>query len=274
LWHRSSAMFFMVTYGTICLISLLEHFAADPSYRPTFKSRWYISLVGALLPSGSCLRMNAPYALLSLIIMGPFMPWSLLQQEGKGIGQPLPRGGLPVEQAIADPGPAGRPGRSERTLATLHHMCFPGYLHEALGLRYTCGGSPLNMALAPTSITSRVFHRRNQQGVQDVLNKLIHLAAAPRTGFTSTPSSQPFLHLGHRPGHPAFRDIRQGQQHDPVSSFQKPSPKQLEEALNTHDILYATGFDLCVLSTSYKGFGYKKQIHISGSPHPTTTMPT
>ncbi|MCK5337286.1 MAG: hypothetical protein KAJ50_00695, partial [Bacteroidales bacterium] len=35
------SMFFMVTYGVICLISLLEHFAADPSYRPTFKSRWY-----------------------------------------------------------------------------------------------------------------------------------------------------------------------------------------------------------------------------------------
>jgi len=36
----------------------------------------------------------------------------------------------------------------------------------------------------------------------------------------------------------------------------------MQEALNTHDILYATGFDLCVLNTSYKGFGYKKQIHI------------
>ena len=31
------SMFFMVTYGVICLISLLEHFAADPSYRPTFQ---------------------------------------------------------------------------------------------------------------------------------------------------------------------------------------------------------------------------------------------
>ena len=38
--------------------------------------------------------------------------------------------------------------------------------------------------------------------------------------------------------------------------------ESLEEALNTHDIIYATGFDLCILSTSYKAFGYKKQIHI------------
>jgi hypothetical protein len=44
--------------------------------------------------------------------------------------------------------------------------------------------------------------------------------------------------------------------------FSQTNPEALEEALNTQDILHATGFDLCVLSTSYKGFGYKKQIHI------------
>ncbi|MEL6591625.1 MAG: amino acid permease, partial [Bacteroidota bacterium] len=32
------AMFFMVTYGAICLISFLEHFSASPAYRPSFNS--------------------------------------------------------------------------------------------------------------------------------------------------------------------------------------------------------------------------------------------
>ena len=40
------SMFFMVTYGTLCLISFLNHFGSSPSYRPSFKSRWYISLLG------------------------------------------------------------------------------------------------------------------------------------------------------------------------------------------------------------------------------------
>lgn len=39
------SMFFLITYGTLCLVSFLEHFAGSPSYRPTFKSKWYISLV-------------------------------------------------------------------------------------------------------------------------------------------------------------------------------------------------------------------------------------
>src|SRR6056297_3364284 len=63
------AMFFMLTYGAICTISLLEHFAADPSYRPTFRSRWYFSFVGAAASFWLMFKMNAPYALLSLVIM-------------------------------------------------------------------------------------------------------------------------------------------------------------------------------------------------------------
>ena len=64
------SMFFMVTYGAICLISFLEHFAADPAYRPTFRSNWYISLIGALFSIWLMFKMNAPYAALSVVIMG------------------------------------------------------------------------------------------------------------------------------------------------------------------------------------------------------------
>lgn len=63
------SMFFMVTYGTLCLISFLQHFAADPSYRPTFRSRWYISLFGAIACFGLMFFMNAAYAILALLLM-------------------------------------------------------------------------------------------------------------------------------------------------------------------------------------------------------------
>ncbi len=63
------SMFFMVTYGSLCLISFLQHFAADPSYRPTFKSRWYLSLFGAIACFGLMFFMNAGYAILALTFM-------------------------------------------------------------------------------------------------------------------------------------------------------------------------------------------------------------
>ena len=66
------SMFFMVTYGALCLISFLQHFAADPSYRPTFRSRWYISLFGAVACFGLMFFMNAAYAFLALLLMVVF----------------------------------------------------------------------------------------------------------------------------------------------------------------------------------------------------------
>jgi len=62
----------MLTYGSLCLISFLQHFAADPSYRPTFKSKWYLSLMGALACLGLMFFMNPIYALLSLVMMVVF----------------------------------------------------------------------------------------------------------------------------------------------------------------------------------------------------------
>ena len=69
---RIISMFFMVTYGAICLISFLEHFSGDPSYRPVFKSRWYISLFGAVLSLWLMFKMDTLFAFLSIIIMITF----------------------------------------------------------------------------------------------------------------------------------------------------------------------------------------------------------
>ncbi|MEM1358975.1 MAG: amino acid permease, partial [Bacteroidota bacterium] len=64
------SMFFMVTYGSLCLISFLNHFAADPSYRPRFRSKWYVSLFGALACFGLMFFMNSTYAAIALILIG------------------------------------------------------------------------------------------------------------------------------------------------------------------------------------------------------------
>ena len=63
------SMFFMVTYGSICLISFLYHFGADPSYRPIFRSRWYLSLTGFIFCAWLMFKMQPYYALLAFIVM-------------------------------------------------------------------------------------------------------------------------------------------------------------------------------------------------------------
>ena len=63
------SMFFLITYGTLCLISFLNHFGAPPSYRPRFKSKWYISLGGFLLSVWVMFKINPFYTVLSYIII-------------------------------------------------------------------------------------------------------------------------------------------------------------------------------------------------------------
>ena len=63
------SMFFMITYGSLCLISFLQHFAADPAYRPSFKSKWYISLLGAVSCIYLMFKMDTVYAAVSILLM-------------------------------------------------------------------------------------------------------------------------------------------------------------------------------------------------------------
>lgn len=66
---RLISMFFMVTYGALCAISFLEHFAARPSYRPSFRSRWWVSLFGAAMCLFMMFQMDPVFAILALVLM-------------------------------------------------------------------------------------------------------------------------------------------------------------------------------------------------------------
>ena len=63
---RIISMFFMVTYGSLCLISFLNHFGSSPSYRPSFRSRWYFSLAGFLTSGYVMFRIDFTYAVCAI----------------------------------------------------------------------------------------------------------------------------------------------------------------------------------------------------------------
>ncbi|MCU0457882.1 MAG: amino acid permease [Bacteroidales bacterium] len=63
------SMFFLVTYGSLCLISFLNHFGSSPSYRPSFRSKWYLSLTGFAVALIVMFRINTLYALTAIILI-------------------------------------------------------------------------------------------------------------------------------------------------------------------------------------------------------------
>ncbi len=256
------AMFFMVTYGVICLISLLEHFAADPSYRPTFKSRWYVSLIGAATSFWLMFKMNAPYALLSLIVMGGiYVMVSSYKKKEKGLVN-LFRG--VVFQASRQLQVLAQ--RADREDLDEHWRPFTICVSQDTFMRRSAFDMLRWISLKYGFgtyihyIKGFLTEKTNQES-KEILSKLIHLAAGSK--------NRVYLDTIISPSYTSA--IAQVIQLSGISGkgnnmilfeFSQSEPEALQEALNTNDILYATGFDLCVLNTSYKGFGYKKQIHI------------
>ncbi|MCK5857401.1 MAG: amino acid permease [Bacteroidales bacterium] len=63
------SMFFMITYGSLNLISFLYHWGADPSYRPSFKTFRWLSFLGFVMSFWLMFKMDFLYTIISLIAM-------------------------------------------------------------------------------------------------------------------------------------------------------------------------------------------------------------
>lgn len=256
------SMFFMVTYGAICLISFLEHFAADPAYRPTFRSNWYVSLAGALFSFWLMFKMNAPYAAASIVIMGLIYYMVMLgNEENQGLNKLFKGVVFQLSRQLqiflqradsADQQKSWRPFGvcishdtfSRRSAFDIMRWIsfkygFGTYIHYVKGY--------LN---AETSEESKT-----------VLDRLIKLAHGSK--------NRVYLDTIISPSYTSA--IAQVVQLSGISGkgnnlilfeFSRTDPQNLKEIAANYGIVESTGFDICILNTSYKSFGYKNEIHI------------
>jgi amino acid transporter len=259
---KTISMFFMLTYGAICTISLLEHFAADPSYRPTFRSKWYLSLIGAVFSIWLMFKMNGGYATISLVIMALiYYMVTSYDRERKGLGK-LFRGVIfqlsRQLQIFAQRADKEDPDKYWRPFAIcisqdtfVRRSAFD--ILRWLSFKYGFG-TYIHF------IEGYLTNETNQQS-KEVLNKLINLAAGSR--------NRVYLDTIISPSYTSA--IAQVIQLSGISGkgnnmilfeFSRTNPETLIEVLKNHRLLESTNFDICVLNTSYKGFGYKKEIHI------------
>lgn len=256
------AMFFMVTYGAICLISFLEHFAADPAYRPTFKSRWYISLIGAVLSFWVMFKMNTLYAILSLMVMAIIYTYiSAKNKESKGLGNLFKGVGFQLSRQLQifmqriDPEDKEENWRpfiiciskdSFKRQSALdlirwisHKYGFGTYIHLIEGM----------------------LTRDTNKESREVLNRLMNLSHSAK--------SKVYLDTIISPSYTSA--IAQTIQLQGISGkgnnmilleFSRTDPGDFPEALKNFNLLKSTHFDVCVLNTSSEGFGNLKEIHI------------
>ena len=260
------SMFFMVTYGAICLISLLEHFAADPAYRPTFRSKWYISAIGALFSFWLMFEMNATYAAVSLLIMG-MIYYAVMksndQNQGlnklfKGVIFQLSRQ-LQIMLQRAD---SAEKETSWRPFSVcISHDTFKRRsafdIMRWLSYKYGFG--------TYIHFIKGYLNEKTTEESKKVLDRLIMLSAGSK--------NRVFLDTIISPSYTSA--IAQVIQLSGISGkgnnlilfeFSRTDPGNLKEITANYDIVESAGFDICILNTSYKNFGYKKEIHIWISP--------
>ena len=256
------SMFFMITYGAICLISLLEHFAADPAYRPTFHSKWIMSLIGTISSCWLMLKMNLPYAILALLLMGLIYFFITKKKKEKTGFNKLFRGvvfQLSRELQIF----AQRADREDREISWRPFaICIsedtfkrrsPFDIMRWLSFRYGFG-TYIHFIKGRLSKSTSDESKRS-------LERLLHLAKGNK--------SRVYLDTIISPSYTsAIAQVVQLQGFSGrgnnliLFEFSRNNPETLEDVLQNYSMLGSAGFDICILNTGYKGFGYKKEIHI------------
>ncbi|PCJ86995.1 MAG: amino acid permease [Flavobacteriales bacterium] len=260
------SMFFIVTYGAVCLISFMEHFAADPSYRPTFKSKWYYSLFGALLCFYLMFKMNFFYAVFSIVIMLGIYLWVSRISESKAGLENLFRGvifqlsrELQVYLQRRDTGEEDSHWRpfivsiSKDTFKRRagfdlvrwlsHKYGFGTYIHFIEGF------------LSKETYEQAQKHKEHLVHLTENVRSKVYLDTIISPSYTSAIAQVIQLSGVSGKGNNLI-----------LFEYSTEDESGLKDVISNYRLLTATEFDVCVLRSSYKDFGYKKEIHIWISP--------
>lgn len=256
------SMFFMVTYGAICLVSFFEHFAADPSYRPTFRSHWAISLFGGVLCFWLMFQMNLAYALASVALMVVTYIWITSQKhKQKGIANLFKGVIFQVSRKM-------QVFLQRREAETTEENWRPFII---------CISKDSFKRSSAFSMVSWISHkygfgtymhfiegflsRETKQEARAVKERLIQQAHGA--------NSRVYLDTIVSPSYTSA--IAQSIQLPGISGkgnnmilfeYSEEDKANLGHMIDNHSMLSATSFDVCLLRSSYKGFGYQRSIHI------------
>ena len=255
------SMFFMVTYGSLCLISFLQHFAADPSYRPTFKSRWYISLLGALACFGLMFFMNSTYAIIAIALMvGLNFILSYYNKEKRNVAvifqgvifQFSRQLQVFLQKAEKEQITNWRPSVvciSENSFNRIAAFDMLRWISQKYGF-----GTYIH------KIEGYLSRKTNEQAEID-LKRLIKRAEITESNiYIDTLISPSFTS--------AIAQVVQlpgvsGKENNLLMfEFSKNTPDNLKDIVDNFKLIKSVDFDIIILGSCERGFGFKKEIHI------------
>jgi amino acid transporter len=256
------SMFFMITYGAICSISFLEHFAGNPSYRPTFRSKWYLSLVGALGCFAMMFAMQPIYAAMAFVLMVVVYTWLRRTRKGERDLSEIVKGVL---------------FQLTRTLQVLIQKRKPEQTSTNWRPSFLAISSSSLRRLAPFDLLRWIsyhygfgtfihFHRgllnhRSHEESQRILGRLIaQTQESDASIYVDTIISPSFrtavAQIVQMPGLAGMEN------NSILFEFDQDDPGAVDDILEGCEFASVVGYNICVLRSSDRHFGYRRHIHI------------
>ncbi len=256
------SMFFMVTYGSLCLISFMQHFAADPSYRPSFKSKWYLSLIGAIMCVYLMFKINTPYAMAAIALMVVLYFYiSIKSNTSKGMANIFQgvihqfNRTLQVFLQKAEKDKAEEDWRP--AVLCLSKDSFERYsaleMMKWISYRYGFG--------TYIHFEKDNFSKESKLKAEKKLEKLIKISSSSKSNvfletLISPSNTAAIVQAIQQPG------ISGQPNNMMLFEYKKGETEWLKSIIDNYSVLKTAEYDLCILATSDKGFGYKKDIHV------------
>lgn len=258
---RIISMFFMVTYGSLCLISFLNHFAANPSYRPRFKSRWYVSLFGAVACFGLMFFMHSLYAFLSILTMIFLYLIIAYYNKDKSSLSVIFQGVIFqfnrltqvfLQKAEKEKSSHWRPSViafSSHTFERLSAFDLLRFISQKYGF-----GTYIH-------VIEGFLSRKTHEESKEIQNRLIKLAEDSKSRIymetlVSPSYTSSIAQAIQLPGMAGTENNLL------LFEFSKKDPAGLVHIADNFNLIISVDFDLMLLGSSEKGFGLKKQIHV------------
>jgi amino acid transporter len=256
------SMFFMVTYGSLCLISFLNHFGASPSYRPSFKSRWFFSLMGFIISVWVMFKINATYAIVAIIVMILLYSYiNYYHKERQGLQSIFANSIFQLNRNL-------QVYLQKRSGKKTHHEWRPSAicisknsferdtafrLLNWISFKYGFG-----------TYLHRIegyYSKKSHAEAQEILSNLVksfenienHVYIDTLISPSYTSAIAQAIQL---PG------ISGMENNMVIFEFSKENPEELKEIIDNHALVNAGNFDVCILASSKDKIVFKNGIHV------------
>lgn len=256
------SMFFMVTYGAICLISFLEHFAADPAYRPSFKSKWYISLIGAVSCIWLMFQMNAQYAAISILIMGVFYFVVSHYSDGHGLANIFKGLIFQVSRQLQLFLQKRDKENAEDENWRPFAVCISRYSFQRLDafelMRWIANRYGFGTYI---HYIEGYLSKATSDEAKTILERLVIMSQSSHSKvildtIISPSYTSAIAQVVQIPG------ISGKDNNMIIFEYSKSNPANLGNIIDNYNLVNAAGFDVCILASSERGFGYHQEMHI------------